>query len=465
MNSTLIYTIVGDGNVVGDHSRSHVVGSRSSVADGVSESQEADEVASLRRQLAEAEKNLRLIKERKSEYVMAVDVPLQLVKQERALEEEIAALKAQLGEVVPATGESERLAQDTARIREPSPERRTADISSVRSWSYQAGSGVAGVAVSAGGDRILAGTLGRRVICLDRAGGVLWSAGVGNQAWRVALSADGQVAVAGTGSTRPWDMKGRGLYAFDGDGQLRWQQDLEASVWGLALAADGRTVAAGTDGHEALLLDGQGHLLWRRKTPGLGWWAWVWASALSADGQTVAVGAADKTVLVLDRGGNLLGQYHAAADVFAVAVSADGQTVAAGSSDQRVYLLGHQGDLLWHKKLEDKVWAVALPADGRRLIVGAGENEAHVRTFDRGGLPLWRRYVEGSVSSVAVSTGGEVVVVGTRAGHVYIFDGAGEPLHHYVAQKNIRDVAVSSGGRVAAAASEDGQVYGFLLSP
>jgi len=137
----------------------------------------------------------------------------------------------------------------------------------------------------------------------------------------VDVSADGQTSVVGTGSTRPWDMKGRGLYVFDGDGQPRWQQDLRASVWGLALAADGHTIAAGTDGHEALLFDGQGYLLWRRKTPGFGWWAWVWTAALSADARTVAVGAANKSILILDQGGNLLGEHRADADVMAVSVS------------------------------------------------------------------------------------------------------------------------------------------------
>jgi WD40 repeat protein len=334
----------------------------------------------------------------------------------------------------------------------------------VKTWQQFLGSGVASVAVSADGNRILAGTLGKRVVCLDRDGETLWSAEVGNQAWRVGLSDDGQVAVAGTGSTRPWDMKGRGLYAFDGDGQLRWQQDLRASVWGLDLARDGRTIALGTDGHEALLFDRDGHLLWRRETPGFGWWGWVMAAALSADGQTVVVGSANKTVLILDRGGNLLGEHRAAADVYAVAVSPDGQTVAAGSSDQQVYLLDRQGNLLWYEKLDDKVWAVSLPGDGERLIVGAGEKEAHVRTFDRGGQPLWKRYVEGNVSSVAVSARGGLVAVGTRSGRVNLFTSDGEPVHHHAAKKNVRDVALSADGRMAAAASEDGHVYGFMLT-
>jgi len=337
------------------------------------------------------------------------------------------------------------------------------DIPPVSSWSHQSDGGIASVDVSADGSRILAGTLGKRVVCFDKNSKVLWLAKVGNQAWRVALSADGQTAVVGTGSTRPWDMGGRGLYTFGGDGRLRWQQDLGASVWGLALAADGRTVAVGTDGHEAILLDGEGNFLWRRRMTGLGWWAWVWTVALSADGRTVVVGSANKSLLVLDRGGNLLGEHDAGADVHAVAVSANGQTVAAGSSDQQVYLLDGQGRLLWCEKLKDKVWAVALSADGQRLVVGAGEKEAHVRTFDRGGQSLWKRYVEGGVSRVAVSAGGKIVVVGTRAGHVHIFDGDGEPVYHYMASKIIRDVAVSTDARVAVAGSEDRQVYGFLL--
>ena len=51
------------------------------------------ELAFLRRQLAEARENLRLIQERKSEYVLGTDIPLQLVKEERQLLERIAELE------------------------------------------------------------------------------------------------------------------------------------------------------------------------------------------------------------------------------------------------------------------------------------------------------------------------------------------------------------------------------------
>lgn len=55
-----------------------------------------DKIQSLRRRLTETEENLLLIQERKSEYVEPTDVPLQLVKEERQREAEIADLQALL---------------------------------------------------------------------------------------------------------------------------------------------------------------------------------------------------------------------------------------------------------------------------------------------------------------------------------------------------------------------------------
>ncbi len=55
-----------------------------------------EEAASLQRQLREARENLRLIEDRRAEYVLEVDVPLQLIKEERRLRTRIADLEAQL---------------------------------------------------------------------------------------------------------------------------------------------------------------------------------------------------------------------------------------------------------------------------------------------------------------------------------------------------------------------------------
>jgi nucleotide-binding universal stress UspA family protein len=55
-----------------------------------------EDLTSLRRQLAEARENLHLIQERKDQYVLGVDVPLQLVKEERRWLDRIAELEQRL---------------------------------------------------------------------------------------------------------------------------------------------------------------------------------------------------------------------------------------------------------------------------------------------------------------------------------------------------------------------------------
>jgi hypothetical protein len=59
------------------------------------------QVASLLQQLSEAEENLRLIDERIAQYVQAVDVPLQLIKDQRRLRSGIARLRRQIAELKP----------------------------------------------------------------------------------------------------------------------------------------------------------------------------------------------------------------------------------------------------------------------------------------------------------------------------------------------------------------------------
>lgn len=56
-----------------------------------------DERASLQHHLTEARANLKLIEERMSEYVLSTDVPLQLIKEQRALQARLAELEQKLG--------------------------------------------------------------------------------------------------------------------------------------------------------------------------------------------------------------------------------------------------------------------------------------------------------------------------------------------------------------------------------
>lgn len=335
----------------------------------------------------------------------------------------------------------------------------------VQHWQSKAAGGITSVAISPDGRQIVAGSLAKVVYCLDETGKEQWQAPVSNQAWRIGLSDDGETVVVGTGSTRFWDMRGRGLFCFNRDGSVRWQQDLAASVWGLALSADGRTVAVGTSEKQLLVFDGQGHQLWQQDVRGIGWYAWVWSTAVSAAGELIVAGAADKRMRLLERSGKLLTEFQARGDVFAVGVAADGTVVAAGDNKGYLYLLDEHGRLLWEEQLSDTIWQAQPNADGSRLLVGAGEKEAHIRVYDKHGRLLWRRFVGGSVGCLDISANGRRIAVGTRKGDIYVFDDAGEIYHTAQAQTNVRDVALSYSGEMIVAGSEDGFVYGFRLPP
>jgi len=90
----------------------------------------SDTIESLRKQLAALEENLRLIRERKSDYVLETDVPLQIIKDERRLESEIAELQEQLAQAA-ETPDRRRPARGMAGVALPSKKR---PLEKLRPW-------------------------------------------------------------------------------------------------------------------------------------------------------------------------------------------------------------------------------------------------------------------------------------------------------------------------------------------
>lgn len=334
----------------------------------------------------------------------------------------------------------------------------------IQSWHYQTKGGVTSVSVSADGEKVVAATLAKTVLGLDKSGQKKWEVAVGNQAWRVVMSADGQLVVVGTGSTRFWDMSERGLYCFTEKGSLQWHKDLDASVWGLSFSIDGSTIAAGTSNKKVVVLDNQGNKLWYHEVPGIGWYAWVWATALSANGQVVVAGAADRRLRLFNKTGQLIAQYQGRGDIFTVSVSVDGQVVAAADKVGYVYLLNDQGHLLWETFLDEYIWQVKLSDDGNHLLIGAGKKKHHIYSYDRGGSLVWKRFVGGNASCLDLSAGGQIVAAGTYEGGIHIFDGVGNVLHKAQSRNKIRDITISANGATVLAGSEDKAVYGFNLT-
>lgn len=337
------------------------------------------------------------------------------------------------------------------------------DFNRTIQWQYKANDGVTSVDISRTGDRLVAGTLAKSVLCLTGEGSSLWSVELPNQVWHVRYNETGETIIVGTGSTRFWDMKGRGVFSLTKDGAMRWQAILGASVWGLSLSADGNTIAVGTSQKQLILFDGNGHKLWQQDIPGLGWNAWVWSTAVSADGELVLAGAADHKIRLLDRRGRLVAEQQTRGEVFTVDISANGAIAAAGDNQGVAYCLDGSGHLLWEEKLGDKVWQVQLNGDGSRMLIGAGQEEAHLRVYDTAGRLIWRRFVGGNVSCLSFSRDGQQIALGTYQGEIYIFDSNGEVVFKSKAKQKIRDISQSGSGDTVIAGSEDGNVYGIYL--
>jgi outer membrane protein assembly factor BamB len=338
---------------------------------------------------------------------------------------------------------------------------KTSRAPSFQSWQHYVGDEVASVSISHDGQIVVAGSLSKTVLHLNQSGQLKWQRKVGNQAWRVALSADGETSVVGTGSTRPWDRRGRGLFCFAKDGTLLWQKNLEASVWGFSISADGNTIAVGTDNKQLLLFDRQGKPLWHRQVPAIWWHGWVWSTALSADGQLVITGGADKGIRILDRRGTLRAEHQAEGEVFAVSASADGTMSAAGDNEGMIYLFNQHGNLLWQKNMGEKVWQVKLRDDGQQLFVGTAQKQGHLTLYDQRGEAVWQRFIESGVSCLDITPDGQRIAVGANNGAIYLFDEQGNALHQAQAQKKIRDIAISASQETIIAGSEDGLIYGL----
>lgn len=335
----------------------------------------------------------------------------------------------------------------------------------VRTWQYQTGSKVGAVAIDTDGKTVVAGTFGRKVLCLDEEGHLRWQKKVEKECWCVALSPDGQTAIVGTWNKFPLDDKKRSLFCFDGKGSQLWQDTSTSSVWALAFSTDGKTIVAGMS-DELVLFDIEGKRFSLQKNKGIIFLlnTWTMAVALSANGEIVAAGTgSDKHVRVFKQNGALLGDFGTQGSVYTIAVSANGESIAAGDTDGYVYWLSQKGKLVWKKQFADKIQAVAFDSDGQHLWFGTGKKDGHLQVYNNRGSQLWRHHVGGSISSLALSVNSDRAVVGTEKGGIFLFNNDGTLPYQTSIGSTVRSVAISATGEKIVAGSLDGVIYSFHL--
>ncbi|MFH0710947.1 MAG: PQQ-binding-like beta-propeller repeat protein, partial [Candidatus Aenigmatarchaeota archaeon] len=97
--------------------------------------------------------------------------------------------------------------------------------------------------------------------------------------------------------------KSRTLFSFDEDGNLRWKHRIPDHVAGAGSSTpDGSRIAIGTVGGMVYLFDGNGNLLWKRPTAGIGEQGGTVghnAMAISSDGTRIVAGTAPGNCVIV----------------------------------------------------------------------------------------------------------------------------------------------------------------------
>jgi len=277
----------------------------------------------------------------------------------------------------------------------------------------------------------------------------LWKHRTGGEALAVAITADGEYIVGGSGDGH--------VYFFRRDGGLLWRYKVaEGKVFRLALAAGAQRIAVGTtSGKYITLLDWDGQLVWQQCTQGN-----TWGAAVSGDGSLICGGSWDDCIYLWNDDGQLLWKYSTGDDIRRVAMTPDGEYIVAGSDDHHVYMLSRAGQLLWKHKTGGAVWAGArITPDGEYIV--AGSNDEHVYLFDKTGQLLWRHKASENVNTVAITPDGQYIAAGSTDDHVYLLDQSGQLLWKYRTGNDVYGVALSADGQFVVAASYDHCAYLF----
>jgi WD40 repeat protein len=275
------------------------------------------------------------------------------------------------------------------------------------------------VSLSADGQIAVAGTMGGevRVWRVDERTPLVSMRGHTGSVYGVAVSTDGQLVVSGAVDGRIcfWDgTKGDNVQTF---------QAHAGGVYGVALSPDRRLVASsGVDGVIRLWSAGNGAAIGRL----LGHRGVVYDVSLDSDGGLLASAGADGTVrLWATRSGACLSVLSGhVGPVRSVAISADGRLLASGGLDGTVRLWDVAADecaatLAGHVS---SVWSVSLSSDGGFLASSGVDGTVRIWDVARRTSVATLHGHAGAVWSVALNDDGALAASGGVDGTVRIWE-------------------------------------------
>lgn len=279
---------------------------------------------------------------------------------------------------------------------------------------------VISVAVTPGGDVIVAGAVDRRVYLLDKCGSLLTEPyELDNEVWAVAVDHAGSTIVAGTACKRP----SLGvLHCFEANGMRTLRKELGAPVWGVDVSPSGETVVASTWRNEVIAYRRSGatfellhHAVVRGAEAGC-----YGISLITDDLAVVAAYDIGLIVIELSTGAQHLTELRTG--IYNIAVEPRNDLILVGLRDGSIGTFVRDGVRLSRETssslTERPISAVACAEPADLLLAGSFDGSLHC--VSRDGRHLWHYGCDGELWSVAATTDASLIVAGAGDGYVYI---------------------------------------------
>jgi WD40 repeat protein len=279
-------------------------------------------------------------------------------------------------------------------------------------WEYNTVFDVNGIDITDDGELIVAGSFD--LYAFNRTGDLLWQNKLLGSASDVSLTPDGERIVVSS-----YISPNGTVYLFDSQGGLLWKKTLEDGAWGVDISSDGKTIALAMDGDKIRILDEIGNTRWEYDTRYSAWG--VWAVSIKPDGSVVG-GSDDTYFYVLSPDGQLIFEESQgpAGHTTGVAVSRVGDYLGVVTSRSRSVYFYRGTDLLWERQTGFNNVDIDLTPNGE--LVAVASYDKNVYLFNRKGELIVKIPLAERVQSVALSSDGGYLAIGTWNGGIYLFE-------------------------------------------
>lgn len=287
----------------------------------------------------------------------------------------------------------------------------------------------------------------------------------------VAMSADGQYIVLGTGGS----LGGGHVYLFSKDSSTPlWISTINMGFLSVKITPDGQYIVAGGLQNITYLFDR------RSPTPIMNYsvnYECI-SVAISATGQYIAVGTGDHTYWDEEIGALYLFSNSSSTPIWnytimdtpwsrtikEVAISADGQYIVASGTNYRIYLLNQTGPSPSWNYYIGSIYAVSITSEGD-YFAALGYNQVYL--FNRTTLnSLWNYTFEGlgdfygTYRTLAMSADGQYIAA-ARGNNTVIFNRTtATPLWNYISPYNTVGLDISADGQYTVLITYGEKSYG-----